>query len=164
MDKKEKQREKFKNAILYFVRYCNTKDLGATKLNKLMYYLDFLHHRDFKVSVTGDYYINNKYGPVPNSIKPIISSLKRSGKLVVIKQILDGQDCVTKKEYTGKENPDMSFFNKEEKKTLMGVCKKFKGYSTKEIVAQTHLEAPWFYSKKGDKINFKYAQSIEVKL
>ena len=53
MDKKEKQREKFKNAILYFVRYCNTKDLGATKLNKLMYYLDFLHYRDFKVSVTG---------------------------------------------------------------------------------------------------------------
>ena len=65
---------------------------------------------------------------------------------------------------TGIEKPNMSFFNDKEEKTLKGVCKKFKKYATDKIVAQTHLEAPWFYSKKGDRINFKYAQSIEVKL
>ena len=164
MDKKEKQREKFKNAILYFVRYCNTKDLGATKLNKLMYYLDFLHYRDFKVSVTGADYTNKDYGPVPDSINSIIVSLQKERKLKVDKKVLGGKNGVTKMEYTGIEKPNMSFFNDKEEKTLKGVCKKFKKYATDKIVAQTHLEAPWFYSKKGDKINFKYAQSIEVKL
>ena len=48
------QQTKYENAILYFVQRCNTHYLGATKLNKLLYYLDFLHYRDEGAIVTGD--------------------------------------------------------------------------------------------------------------
>ena len=38
----------------------------------------------------------------------------------------------------------------------------FKTYDTEKIVAQTHLEAPWFYSEPGEKIDYEYAHSLEV--
>jgi len=51
-------KEKYINALLYFIENCNNKFLGKTKLNKLFYYLDFIYYRDHKVSVTLDIYIS----------------------------------------------------------------------------------------------------------
>ena len=51
----------YKNAVLFFIKYCNNQYLHATKLNKLLYYLNFVYFRDDKKSVTGDVYIHQGY-------------------------------------------------------------------------------------------------------
>ena len=71
----------YKNAILFFVKYCNNQYLHATKLNKLLYYLDFIYFRDHKKPVTGDVYIHQGYGPVPSRVDEILATLQNEGAI-----------------------------------------------------------------------------------
>ena len=153
------EREKYKNAILYFIENCNNSYLGATKLNKLIYYLDFLNYRDRDESVTKDVYYNKTYGPVPNSIDEIMSELIKDRAIEVKKNPFEDKE---RSSYVSKKEPDISKFSDGEKKLLKDICKEFKSYETNKIVAQTHLEGPWFNSNPHEKIDYKYAYSIEV--
>ena len=159
MDEITLHQEKYQNAILYFMQHCNNQYLGATKLNKLLYYLDFLNYRDRGESVTGDEYYHMQYGPVPSSVETVMGALCESGKLEVAGEPF-GE--VTRKIYKGKEKPNITVFSKEEQQLLADICKEFKDYDTDKIIAQTHLEAPWFYSRPHQKIDYDYAHSIEI--
>jgi len=149
-------KNKYKNAILYFVDKCNNKYLGKTKLNKLLYYLDFIYYRDNGKSVTGDDYICQNYGPVPSRILDIMSELKREGKIDA--EVIEG---INMEKYTLKTKVDESCFNEKEKTLLKNICKEFCNYKTDRIVTQTHFEAPWFYASLYDKIDYEYANDIE---
>lgn len=153
-------KEKYRNAVLYFVKNCNNKYLGATKMNKLVYYLDFLNYRDRDASVTGEVYYNRQYGPVPSKIDEVVDELRQEG-LLEIKEDPYKKDRM-RKSYEAKQSPDMSVFSEEEKSLLGVICREFKDYSTPKIVAQTHLEAPWFYSKPQQKIDYDRAYAIEI--
>ena len=61
------KKEKYINALLYFIAHCGNEKLGITKLNKLFYYLDFISYRDRKESVTGEIYKHLPMGPIRNS-------------------------------------------------------------------------------------------------
>jgi len=150
---------KYENAILYFVQHCNNQYLGATKLNKLLYYLDFLNYRDRGKSVTGDEYYHMQYGPIPSSVETVMSALCESEKIKVTGEPFKE---TMRKIYKAEEKPDVTVFSKEEQELLVAICKEFKECSIDTIVAQTHLEAPWFYSMPHDKIDYEYAHSIEV--
>ena len=151
-------KNKYRNSILFFTKYCNNKYLGATKLNKLLYYLDFISYRDKGISVTGDFYIHKDYGPVPGNIDEILTNLNKEGDLNI--ELMDYGDRGTF-QYTVKKDPDMSIFNKYENELLNNICKEFSLWPTEKIVNQTHLEAPWFYSKPYEIVDFNYAKDIE---
>ena len=151
--------KKYENAILYFVQHCNNQYLGATKLNKLLYYLDFLNYRDRGESVTGDEYYHMQYGPIPSSMETVMSALCESKKLEVAGEPFGK---TARKIYKVKEKPDTAVFSEEEQQLLTNICKEFKDYDTDKIIAQTHLEAPWFYSRPYQKIDYDYAHSIEI--
>lgn len=158
MDKKLNQ-NKYQNSILYFTRYCNNNYLGATKLNKLMYYLDFLSFQEKGNSVTGDMYIHKDYGPVPESIDYILVALQEAEALSTSIERYDGDKIKTI--FKNKKTPDLSVFSEYEKEILEKICQKFELWSTDRIVAQTHLEAPWFYSKPYEIVDYKYASSLD---
>ena len=149
---------KYENAILYFVKYCNNNYLGATKLNKLMYYLDFLSFRDTKKSVTGDLYVHKQFGPVPSKIDDVLTELQ-SKEILEIKKIQYKDGEIFK--YESKQDPDLSVFDPHEKKLLENICEEFCLWNTEKIVDQTHLEAPWFYSKPYEIVDYKYSKDLE---
>ena len=150
----------YRNAVLYFIKYCNNQFLHATKLNKLLYYLDFVHFRDHKKSVTGDVYIHQGYGPVPSQIDEILSNLKKEGVIGTEAVPYNGEEMIN---FSIKENVkiDESVFSSEQKKLLKNICDEFGDWPTEKIVAQTHLEAPWFYSKPYEKVDYAYARDID---
>jgi len=150
--------EKYENAILFFVKNCNNKYLGATKLNKLLYYLDFISYRDRDKAVTGDIYIHKGYGPVPDKIDDVIVILTSNKSIKV--ELLPYKDGGTFKYETNRE-PNMKVFDSFENELLNKICKEFELWSTDKIVSQTHLEAPWFYSKLFEVVNYKYSKDIE---
>ena len=150
----------YENAILYFVKYCNNQFLHQTKLNKLLYYLDFISVRDHKKSFTGDIYIHRDYGPVPAHADEIITALKSKGAIdIEVATYKDGEliNFVIKDE----TQFDQSVFSSEQKKLLKRICDEFGGWPTEKIVAQTHLEAPWFYSKPYEVVDYAYAKDID---
>ena len=150
--------EKYDNTFLFFLRNCNNKYLGATKLNKLLYYFDFISFRDRNKTVTGDIYIHKDYGPVPDNIDDVIVRLASNKSIKV--ELLPYKDGGTFK-YEASKGPDMKVFDSFESDLLNKICKEFELWSTDKIVSQTHLEAPWFYSKPYEIVNYKYSKDIE---
>lgn len=151
-------REKYKNAVLYFINYCNNNFLGLTKLNKLIYYLDFISYKDRSKSVTNDIYLHKDYGPVPDKIDDIISNL-RSDDAIKVEEESWGDKF--KYAFEAKAKPDLKIFDKYELNLLEKICKEFQLWSTDKIVNQTHLEAPWFYSKPFEVVDYKHSKSID---
>ncbi len=150
--------QKYQNSILYFIKYCNNQYLGATKLNKLIYYLDFISYRDRKQNVTGDKYIHMDYGPVGSGVNEVLGDLQKEGK-IHIERVPYGENGTFN--YAALSDPDMDVFDSYEKKLLDNICKEFILWSTDKIVDQTHLEAPWFYSKPYDEVDYNYSKDIE---
>ena len=150
-------RHKYDNAVLYFLKECNNGFLGATKLNKLFYYLDFISYRDRGITVTGDEYISLDYGPVPSALKKKIDEMKEVG---IIEEDVANQDT-QKKTYRSNKEPNLDVFDEYERGLLDNICGEFKSWNTEKIVAQTHIESPWFYSRPKEKVNFEYACDID---
>ena len=150
----------YKNSVLYFIKYCNNKYLHATKLNKLLYYLDFIYFRDHKKSVTGDIYIHQGYGPVPSRVDEVLSNLKTADIIDTEAKSHNGVEMIN---FILKDGTkfDESVFNKEQKILLKKICDEFGSWPTEKIVAQTHLEAPWFYSKPYEVVDYAYARDID---
>ncbi len=155
---KSLNKNKYGNAILFFVKYCNNQYLGATKLNKLLYYLDFISFRDRGKPVTNDVYIHKQYGPVPSEVDEVLTELHSAGSLGVERILYKDSDTF---KYETKISPDEKVFDAYEKKLLESICNEFSLWSTEKIVGQTHLEAPWFYSKPLEKVDFNYSKDIE---
>lgn len=149
---------KYKNAILYFIKYCNNKYLGATKLNKLLYYLDFINYRDRKASVTGDFYIHNHFGPTPSEVNSIVSEMVEYGEIEIKKDPFEDSHSTS---FVLKGDLNEKVFSKEEKELLKNISREFSDWSTDKIVEQTHLESPWFYSKPFEKVNYEYSSDID---
>ncbi len=150
----------YKNSVLYFMKYCNNQYFHATKLNKLLYYLDFVYFRDHKKSVTGDVYIHQGFGPVPSRVDEILAILKNEEAIdTSAVDYKDGE--LISFEFKDPKKLDESVFLQEQKKLLKQICDEFGNWSTDKIVAQTHLEAPWFYSKPYEVVDYAYARDID---
>jgi uncharacterized phage-associated protein len=150
----------YKNAVLYFIKYCNNQYLHATKLNKLLYYLDFVYFRDHQKLVTGDAYIHQGYGPVPARIDEILTKLKSEGAIDT--EVIPHNDGeMINFRLKDASQFDESVFLPEQKKLLKQICDEFGSWPTEKIVAQTHLEAPWFYSKPYEIVDYSYAYDID---
>ncbi len=143
---------------MYFIKYCNNNYLGDTKLNKLFYYLDFINYRDEKKTVTGDFYIHNHYGPTPNGLKNILFEMVENKEIEILRNPFEKGFSTS---FVLKKKLDESVFTKQEKKLLKSISKEFLDWSTDKIVEQTHLEAPWFYSKPFERVDYEYSSDIE---
>lgn len=154
------RKEKYINALLYFISKCGNEKLGITKLNKLFYYLDFISFRDRKESVTGEKYIRLPMGPFASNLQDKI--IKEAKKKNLIKQSEEESSRFGKRNrYEALTKVDMSIFDDYEVKLLNKICSTFKDWTTDQMIAQTHSEAPWVFSEPNKTLNYKDADDIE---
>jgi len=151
---------KYLNALLYFVAECGNEKLGVTKLNKLFYYLDFISFRDRKISVTGETYIRLPMGPLASSLQKNIIKLAEKEKLIRQK-IDDSAKFGKRNRYQALVKPDTSVFDSYELKLLNYLCATFRDWDTGQMIAQTHSEAPWVFSKANEALDYNNADDIE---
>src|SRR3990170_6654722 len=79
------QRDKFKELVLYLSERSETDpNFGETKLNKLLYYIDFLAYRELGQPVTGARYQKLKWGPAATALLPIQQEMEAKGELVIL--------------------------------------------------------------------------------
>ena len=153
-------RRLYENAVLYFIKYCNNQYLGKTKLNKLLYYLDFISFRDTAKTVSADVYVHQEYGPVPAHMDQILTGLKTKGAIETESMpYKDGE--MIRFQIKDPDSLNESVFSKGQKILLKEICDEFGSWSTDKIVTQTHLEAPWFFSKPFEIVDYKYAEDID---
>lgn len=74
--------EKLRELVVHISdRSQSDRPFGATKLNKLLFFIDFLHYRMYGTSITSAEYQKLDHGPCPRRIMPVIRSLKESGAI-----------------------------------------------------------------------------------
>jgi hypothetical protein len=69
-------RDKFKELILYVAQESEgDSTFGATKLNKILFFCDFLSYRAYGESITGQRYFKLPFGPAPRALVPVVNEL-----------------------------------------------------------------------------------------
>lgn len=151
---------KYTNALLYFVTKCGNDHLGLMKLNKLFYYLDFISFRDRGESVTGETYLRLPKGPYASALdEKIIKSAVRKNLITHLQD--DSEKFGKRNRYAALVSPDLTVFNEYEKNLLENISRKFRDWSTDQMVAQTHTEAPWVFSKPEEPLKYSDADDID---
>ncbi|MBM4339648.1 MAG: DUF4065 domain-containing protein [Deltaproteobacteria bacterium] len=143
------------NAILYFSKGGVLK----TKLNKLLFYADFKHFKDYAVSITGARYAHIPFGPAPDKYALYFATLIENGEIRVEENIIGdfiGEEFISLKE------PDFSLFSDSELKILATVKEYFKEFNAKRITDFSHDEEAYKKTKHGDIISYEHASDLKL--
>jgi len=143
------------NVILFF---CKDKPL-KTKLNKLLFYADFKHFKEYTVSITGARYFHLQYGPVPDKYDFFTAELLREERLEAVEVMF--------KEYSGTSyfsltDSKVSIFSDTELKILTEVNLYFKDFNSRAIKDFSHKESAYSSTNSGDMISYQYAEDLQL--
>jgi putative zinc finger/helix-turn-helix YgiT family protein len=142
------------SVVLYF---CKDGDF-KTKINKLLFYADFLHFRHYAVSITGARYAHATFGPVPDRYESLLAALIENGSL-------SSEEFTCSEEITGEKliatkGADFSLFADSEIKILATVRERFRGFSARKIMEHSHDEVGYKATTQGQFISYKYAEDL----
>ncbi len=155
--------EKLNNMILYLVKRLD--GVLKTKLNKLLWYCDFLHFKDTSVSITGAQYVHLPLGQVPDYYELIFANMIHEGLVIeneIPYQTKDGE--VLGEEYTALVKPDESLFSEKEIQVMDFIADTFRKDTSTSIMEKSHREAAYKKSKDGDIISYQYAKELSLSL
>ncbi len=143
--------QKTAEAIKYF---CKGLDgVFVTKMNKLLFYTDFIKFKRQGYGLTGLEYRAITHGPVPIGYGEIYSRAEG----IEMEEFIypNGTSGIL---LQSKESPNMEIFSDEEKEILKEVSNHFRDYSAGKISEQSHQERGWIECFKEKKtIPYSYA-------
>ncbi len=148
--------DRLKNILLFFISKGN--GVFFTKMNKLLFYADFMAYRVTGKSVSGLAYKAIAHGPVPVRWDRIYSFFDEIDQEIV--QFSDGREGT---KLVSKLSPDMAEFSDDELKILEYVSQRFKNESPTQISEISHHEEAWKqYIDSGQLISFEKAFCLKA--
>lgn len=147
--------EKFTEMVVFF---SEQMEPFKTKMNKLLFFADFLLFKKTCFSISGVRYKAINMGPVPTNFNSAFEYLTNSGE-IDIHYTQFPQGYVGEQFKARRERPfNKNIFLEEEIKILHHVADRFRNVSTLEIIEISHLEEAWKqnYPDKKD-ISYRYA-------
>jgi hypothetical protein len=149
---KQKEDKKLELVMHYIIWKCQDPTrLGATKLNKILWYADVHSYLESGKSITGTSYIKRQYGPAPNQsdFSSARSKLETDKKIAVTKDLYYGYPQY---QFVALEKPDISMFSPDEISiidlTIEEICYK---HTASSISERTHGMA-WDVAEIGEEI------------
>jgi uncharacterized phage-associated protein len=114
-----------------------------TKLNKLLFYADFIMHKQSGFSMSGVQYRAIPMGPVPNNFNSIFEYLANKDELDI--HYTNFADGGTGEQFKPNQNKrfNKELFTEDELHILDLVAERFKNTSTNEIIEISHKEKAW---------------------
>lgn len=152
--------DKIKNIILYFI--CSQTNIFKTKLNKLLWYSDFLYFKKYAVSITGNSYIHAPFGPVFNGYELILGAMLLDN--LIDKEEINFEENISGELLKPMDKCDICVISKAEKEVIDCVMEHFKNYSCKQISDFSHNEKPYKETKEGEKISYHLAKDLALNI
>lgn len=149
--------EKLTEMVVFFA---STMQPYVTKLNKLLFYSDFLNYKYDAISISGTRYRAIDKGPVPNNYDRIFDYMKAKGAIDIVEK---EYDWGYSKQFVSNRKFKSELFKDFEIEILNEVLKTFKDKNTSEIVELSHKEDAWkenFHNGKS-LIDYKYAFNLK---
>lgn len=145
--------EVFKEMVIYLCT--SIQNVSKTKLNKLLFYSDFISFQKLTLSMSGLAYEHNHYGPVPLNYTLLYESLKEDG-------------VIDLKSFSNYEGEYIVPINQEKFKYLSGqhievldkVVEKFKNFNAKDISDYSHEESAYKDTGHNEPISYEYALEL----
>jgi putative zinc finger/helix-turn-helix YgiT family protein len=149
--------QKLFNAMVFF---CKEISIPKTKLNKLMFYADFKHFKDYTISITGLQYAHLPHGPAPDHYDHYLAALHDEEKSISIEEVQFD-------DYSGEylravKEPMLAIFSTTELKILAMVKEHFSGFTAKKISDLSHQEKGYQDTRDGEIISYDYAQFLSI--
>lgn len=147
--------DRLKNTMLYILEKCG--EVWYTKMNKLLFYIDFISYREQGTAITGLAYKAISYGPVPDRWDKIYSEFSEIT-----------QELRPAGEYTGsvlkaKAKADTSIFSEAELNILNKICSSMGEYTSRKLSELSHKEEAWIINKETHSyISFDSAFSLKA--
>lgn len=148
--------EKARQMVVFFAESCIP---FVTKMNKLLFYSDFLHFSRTGFAISGISYKAITRGPVPQRFDGLYYNVS---DLVDFEEIFYDQD-LSGDQITTKHSFDISLFTEEEIKSMELVVKRFKSVPTKIVVNMSHDEDAWIDNhERRQLIPYSYAFQLKA--
>ena len=129
--------EKVAHFVLYFADKVQPL---KTKLNKLLFYADFLHYRNTGFAISGCNYRAIKLGPVPSHFSELFGLLEDQEYVNIDHEVTDkgvGERFIPAIPFKA------GLFTEEELAAMAQIAEHFKETRTTEIVELSHKEPAW---------------------
>jgi uncharacterized phage-associated protein len=128
--------DKLKNIMLYLIEKCGS--VFYTKMNKLLFYTDFLSYKSFGYGMSGLAYQALQYGPVPIRWDRVYSLMDG-----IYPEMVEFNSGLCGTQLCSTLSPDMDYLTEEEIGLLDAVIDKFKESSASCISELSHDEEAW---------------------
>ncbi|MFV0553244.1 MAG: type II toxin-antitoxin system antitoxin SocA domain-containing protein [Mangrovibacterium sp.] len=151
---------KFTEMLVFFVERLEP---WKTKMNKLLFYTDFMMYKNYGISMSGMKYRAIMMGPVPNNFNSIFEYLANKEEFDI--RFVSFPDGGTGEQF--KPNPNRTFdtqqFSEAELNILESVAERFENVSTNEIIEISHQEKAWIENNEGKKlIDYYYGFELQA--
>lgn len=132
--------EKLTEMVVYF-----TKELQPwkTKLNKLLFYADFLQFKQTCFSISGAKYRAIDMGPVPNNFNSLFDFMANRDDVDIFITTFDNGGTGEQFRPNPKRVFNSDLFEESEIKTMEAIVNKFRASTTKQIIDISHDEKGW---------------------
>jgi hypothetical protein len=127
---------------------------GAIKLNKLLFYADFMAYLRFGKPITGQEYQRLEHGPAPRGFKPLIERMKKAGDIVTREDNIGGFRQIRT---LAKRGPELSIFSGPEVALIDETVHRFRRMSASEISDKSHDFLGWKLATLNETIPYSIA-------
>ena len=127
--------DRLKNLLLYVLGQMG--ETFQTKMNKVLFYIDFLSYRERGMAISGLAYQAIEFGPVPQRWDRVYSAFDEVQEQL---RLVQGQECMSL--MAGGE-ADMSAFTEAEMAVIDEVCGKLKDLTSRAVSKLSHEETAW---------------------
>ena len=129
--------EKFKELVLYIAQQCKGHPFfGATKLNKLLFFSDFIAFEELGQPITGAEYRALEFGPGPRRWVPIREEMILDGDITMER---NGQQ----QRVIAQRSPDLELFSQEERKIVDNVIALLEYQDAESVSELSHKFLGW---------------------
>lgn len=146
---------RLKTVILMVLNECG--EVFCTKMNKLLFYIDFLSYQQRGMAITGLAYRAFDYGPVPDRWDKVYSEFDEIHQEPRLIGECEGNVLIAE------STPDDNVLTEAEKNIIYIVCERFKNSTSREISEISHNEPAWKkYHETHARIPFSEAFSLKA--
>lgn len=143
--------EKFKDLVHYICHTADRDELGAVKLNKILWFSDMITYIKKGKSLTGAVYVKRQHGPVPKEILRALDDLSEEQKMIVREVLYFGN---TKREYISLVEPQIGRFNAPEIDLIANLTHHICHNHTAGSISEATHDKIWELAAMGEEIPY----------
>lgn len=144
---------KLRELILYLAdRSADDPAFGKTKLNKQLFFCDFLAFKYLGQSITGHPYRKLEHGPVPRQLPPILRTMEQSGDCKVVIVDYHGHE---QHRVVAQRPPNRDVFTEDELRLVEAILAELRYSNGKNVSDISHRFIGWQAAEDGDDIPYE---------